>query len=281
MISLFKSSYQKLFSKNNLEKKSYKFKSVTSTFENVSQYDLDGLNTARIHTKDIIPYKYKNQINYKKEDLYTVVETNEFLSKSIIINSNNISESNNEEIISRIKSILEVKIIHAIDEMIYFLMSELGRKTSTIYGQLKESIGTFTISNETTSESILQKLEYSDIVLKELNSIGLKHIIISKSMYLKLINYVKESKIKINHKLISFQILPDYLETPDQLCLIATSQTVKDLTPGIAIVYKNLILDIIKKPKEEIVEFHLSKEYCLQKIGKTEQQHESSRNQGA
>jgi hypothetical protein len=268
MISLFKSSYQKLFSKNNLEKKSYKFKSVTSTFENVSQYDLDGLNTARIHTKDIIPYKYKNQINYKKEDLYTVVETNEFLSKSIIINSNNISESNNEEIISRIKSILEVKIIHAIDEMIYFLMSELGRKTSTIYGQLKESIGTFTISNETTSESILQKLEYSDIVLKELNSIGLKHIIISKSMYLKLINYVKESKIKINHKLISFQILPDYLETPDQLCLIATSQTVKDLTPGIAIVYKNLILDIIKKPKEEIVEFHLSKEYCLQKIGK-------------
>ena len=63
MIELIKSAYDKLFSKEDNITKSYRFKSVISSFQNIAQYDLEDLDTARIHTKDIIPYKFKNQIN--------------------------------------------------------------------------------------------------------------------------------------------------------------------------------------------------------------------------
>ena len=268
MIDALKSSFEKLFSKNTLEKKSYVFKSLTSTFKNIAQYDLESLDTARIHTKDIIPYNHKNQINYKREDVYSVIEVNNLLSQSLQIEYDTLSNTTYDEIILKSKSILEDRIIQSIDDMILFQMSELGRITASIYGQFKESIGTFTISLETTSESIINKLEYSDIVLKELNSVGLKHLIVSKIIYDKLQDFIKDYTIVINHKKVSVQVLPDYLDKSDQICLIATSQNPKELTPGIVIVYKNLILDIIKNEKNKTLDFHLSKEYSLQKVGK-------------
>lgn len=268
MIDLIKSSFEKIFLNKNSEKKSFKFKSITSNFQNIAQYDLEHLDTARIHTKDIIPYKYKTQINYKKEDLYTVIEANQIVSESIFIKKNIVEDSNIDTITENVKGILEDKLIESIDQMLLFSMSELGRITTSIYGQIKESIGTFTVSNLTTSDSIIQKIEYADIALKELNSIGLKHIIVSNLLFEKMKNHIVETKLKINHKLVSYQILPEHLESTDSLCLICTSQSPDDLTPGIVMVYKNLILDILENTNRDSLEFHLSKEYSIQKVGK-------------
>lgn len=268
MIDLIKSSFEKIFSSNNSEKKSFKFKSIVSSFQNIAQYDLENLDTARIHTKDIIPYKYKTQINYKKEDLYTIIETNKLVSESLFLAKDTIDGSNIDLIAERVKSILEDKLIESIDQMLLFTMSELGRVTTSICGQIKESIGTFTISDLTTSDSILQKIEYADITLKELNNIGLKHIIISNILFEKIKNHIVDTKLKINHKLVTYQVLPKHLEFTDPLCLICTSQSPNDLTPGIVMVYKNLILDIVENTNRDSLEFHLSKEYSIQKVGK-------------
>lgn len=268
MIELIKSAYDKLFSKDDTITKSYRFKSLISTFQNIAQYDLEDLDTARIHTKDIIPYKYKTQINYRKEDLYTVIKTDKLLSESFYLNKSYLEEHSIEDVILQIKSTLESKLIEKIDQMILFSMSELGRITTSIYGQVRESIGRFTISNEITPDSLLNRLEYSDVVLKELNNIGLKHIIISKRLFNKLESFLQDSKIKVNHKLISYQLLPEHLEETDPLCLIATSQSYNDLTPGIVMIYKNLILDILENKETDYIEFHLSKEYSIQKVGK-------------
>lgn len=268
MIDLIKSSFEKIFSSKNSEKKSFKFKSIVSSFQNIAQYDLENLDTARIHTKDIIPYKYKTQINYKKEDLYTVIETNKLVSESLFLAKDTIDGSNIDLIAERVKSILEDKLIESIDQMLLFTMSELGRVTTSICGQIKESIGTFTISDLTTSDSILQKIEYADITLKELNNIGLKHIIISNILFEKIKNHIVDTKLKINHKLVTYQVLPKHLEFTDPLCLICTSQSPNDLTPGIVMVYKNLILDIVENTNRDSLEFHLSKEYSIQKVGK-------------
>lgn len=268
MIDLIKNIYDKLFSKEDEISKSYRFKSVISSFKNIAQYDLENLDTARIHTKDIIPHKYKNQINYRKEDLYTVIKADKLLSESLYVDKNILQDQTVENVAENIKNILENKMIESIDEMILFSMSELGRITTTIYGQVKESIGRFTVSSEITSDSLINKLEYSDIVLKELNNIGLKNIIISNDLFKKIEKFSEESKIKINHKLIPYQVLPDYLEKSNPLCLIATSQCYNDLTPGIVIIYKNLILDILENKENDIIEFHLSKEYSIQKVGK-------------
>jgi hypothetical protein len=268
MIELIKKTYDKLFIKENSASKSYRFKSLIGSFQNIAQYDLGDLDTARIHTKDIIPHKYKDKINYRKEDLYTVIKTNKLLSESLYVEKEVLQNHLLEDVIEKIKDKLESKIIESIDEMILFSMSELGRITSSIYGQVKESIGQFTISNEITPESLIRKLEYADIVLKELNNIGLKHLIISRKIFSKIESYSQESKIKLNHKLVSYQLLPEHLEATNPLCIIATSQNYSDMTPGIVIVYKNLILDILENKKNDIVEFHLSKEYSIQNVGK-------------
>lgn len=268
MIDIIKSVYNKLFSENDSLEKSYRFKSLISNFKNIAQYDLENLDTARIHTKDIIPYKFKNHINFKKEELYTVIKVDKILSESLSIKKDLIKDNNIEDVIHKVKVILEDKVIESIDKMILFMMSELGRTTTSIYGQFKESIGAFTISKDTTSDSIIRKLEYSDIVLKELNNIGLKHVILSKFLSEKLKEYKNESNLKINHKLIPYQEIPEYLESIDPLCLIASSQTIDDLTPGIVMIYKNLILDIVEDTKEETINFLLSKEYSIQKVGK-------------
>ena len=268
MIELIKSAYDKLFSKEDNITKSYRFKSVISSFQNIAQYDLEDLDTARIHTKDIIPYKFKNQINYRKEDIYTVIKTDKLLSESLYVNKLILQEHSIEDLVEQIKTRLETKMIESIDRMILFSMSELGRITASIYGQIKDSIGRFTISNEITSDSLLNRLEYADVVLKELNNIGLKHIIISRNLCKTLEPFLQDSKIKVNHKLISYQLLPEYLEESDSVCLITTSQSYNDLTPGIVMIYKNIILDILENKETDYVEFHLSKEYSIQKVGK-------------
>lgn len=268
MIELIKSAYDKLFSKEDNTTKSYRFKSVISSFQNIAQYDLEDLDTARIHTKDIIPHKFKNQINYRKEDIYTVIKTDKILSESLYVNKSILKEHSIEELVNQIKTRLETKMIESIDQMILFSMSELGRITTSIYGQVKDSLGRFTISNEITSDSLLNRIEYADIVLKELNNIGLKHIIISRNLFKKLESFLQDSKLKVNHKLIPYQLLPEHLEESDSLCLITTSQSYNDLTPGIVMIYKNLILDILENKETDYVEFHLSKEYSIQKVGK-------------
>jgi hypothetical protein len=184
------------------------------------------------------------------------------------VKKNIVEDSNIDIITENVKGILENKLIESIDQMLLFSMSELGRTTTSIYGQIKESIGTFTVSNLTTSDSIIQKIEYADVALKELNSIGLKHVIVSNLLFEKIKNHIVETKLKINHKLVSYQILPEHLESTDPLCLICTSQSPDDLTPGIVMVYKNLILDIVENTNRDSLEFHLSKEYSIQKVGK-------------
>ena len=268
MLEIIKSTYDNLFKKEDAINGSYFFRSLISTFQNIVQYDLADLDTARIHTKDIITFSYKNKINYRKEDVYTVIKTESVLNQSISIKKELLKDLKIEEVVEEVKNVLEHKMIESIDKMMLFTMSELGRTTSSIYGHVKDSIGRFTISKDTTASYLIEKLEFADIVLKELNNIGLKHIIFSKSIYSKLASSIENSKIKINHKLITYQLLPEHLDVADQMCLIATSQYYDDSSPGIVMVYKNLKLDIIENETDNTVDFNLSKEYSIKKVGK-------------
>ncbi|MFM7854878.1 MAG: hypothetical protein ACKO96_23850, partial [Flammeovirgaceae bacterium] len=45
---------------------SWKMKPITSSFNNIAHYSLDSFENARIQVKNVIPYRFKNTINFKK-----------------------------------------------------------------------------------------------------------------------------------------------------------------------------------------------------------------------
>ncbi len=241
-----------------------KLRPIMSSFENVAHYYLDGHKTARIHTKNIIPHLFKNTINFRKEDLYSVVQTNKKIEKTLHFSEEELSSNDRDFLIQSGVTILHNEMIKELNKEVLYLMSDMGRITAGGYGQIKQTIGNFTISDLTNSDAIKFRLEYCDSVLKELNNVGLKHILLSKSIYQKLEQHIQEEYIVINHKRIKVEIIPNYLEN-DSLCLIASSQDAEDLTPGIVIIYNSTNINVVEKNKT--LSLNLTQEYALEKVG--------------
>lgn len=262
MIQELSQNLKKLFS----EKKeiTWKIKPLTSSFQSVAHYYLDSFPNARIHIKNVIPYKFKHTTNFKKEDIYIVVTTNKTIEKSIVFDKDEIKLYGRDALIERGLTILQTEIVKELDKECLFLMSDMGRITASAYGQIKQTIGNFTLSESTNTDAIMYRLSFCDSVLKEINNIGLKHLVISKFIYDKLQDFIEDEYIVVNHKRVTYECLSDSIDK-DPLCLIATSQNKEDLTPGIVSIYNDMNVKIEEHKKTLTIT--LSQDYALEKIG--------------
>lgn len=262
MIEQITHKIKRIFSEKNGQ--IYKLRPITSSFVNIAHYSLDNNTSARIYTKNIIAHKFKNTINFKKEDLYNVVTTTRKIEKTLTFNQNEVKDIGRESLLQNGIKLLQEKISEDLDKESLFLMSEMGRITASGYGQIKQNIGNFTISKDTNGDAILYRLASCDSALKELNNIGLKHIILSQFIFDKIKDSIKEDYIVVNHKQIKYQLLSEYLDT-DSLCLIASSQVVEESTPGIVMVYNTMTMEISEKTDD--LSIALSQEYAIDKVG--------------
>jgi hypothetical protein len=262
MIEQIAHKIKRIFSEKNGQ--IYKLRPITSSFVNIAHYSLDNNTSARIYTKNIIAHKFKNTINFKKEDLYNVVTTTRKIEKTLTFNQNEVKDIGRESLLQNGIKLLQEKISEDLDKESLFLMSEMGRITASGYGQIKQNIGNFTISKDTNGDAILYRLASCDSALKELNNIGLKHIILSQFIFDKIKDSIKEDYIVVNHKQIKYQLLSEYLDT-DSLCLIASSQVVEESTPGIVMVYNTMTMEISEKTDD--LSIALSQEYAIDKVG--------------
>lgn len=262
MIEQITHKIKRIFSEKNGQ--IYKLRPITSSFLNIAHYSLDNNTSARIYTKNIIAHKFKNTINFKKEDLYNVVTTTRKIEKTLTFNQNEVKDIGRESLLQNGIKLLQEKISEDLDKESLFLMSEMGRITASGYGQIKQNIGNFTISKDTNGDAILYRLASCDSALKELNNIGLKHIILSQFIFDKIKDSIKEDYIVVNHKQIKYQLLSEYLDT-DSLCLIASSQVVEESTPGIVMVYNTMTMEISEKTDD--LSIALSQEYAIDKVG--------------
>lgn len=249
----------------------YYDKSIFSYFDNVRQYSInDNIDAINICTQDIVPKKIGKNIEYEKKEIHTVVQLKESIIKRLIINNKSIKLSTRSYLIKKfIFNKYKSTVIEKIDSDIFYLMSEMGRVTSSVYAQTSNNFPLLTISKFTTLESLLKKIEKSDDILLQLNGIGLKHIIVSKCFYEKLQKKIVNGNIVINNKTIIVQCLPTYLENSNPVCLILSSTLNKDETPGIVLIHKKPNIKINKdafKSNNKIF-VNYEQQYGVQKCG--------------
>lgn len=262
MIEDLSHKIKKLFSKK--KEHSWKMKPITSSFNNIAHYSLDSFENARIQVKNVIPYRFKNTINFKKEDIFIVVTTNKTIEKTLQFEKEEIETYGKEVLIDKAISILQNEIVKELDRECLHLMSDMGRITSGSYGQIKQTIGNFTISDSTKADAIIDRLSFCDRVFKEFTNTGLKHITISKFLHKKLQEFIEGEYIKVNHKKIKYEILPEHINN-EPLCIIGSSQIIDELTPGIVMVYSNMKVTLQESNKTLSVT--LSEDYALEKVG--------------
>lgn len=241
---------------------------IVPFFNNVRKYVVEE-TTISIYTRDIIPkLSTKSTIDYIKTDLYSVFNIKHSNNKKISLRKlerfdryslAKVSLS----IISKYRKVLKEQI----DKKILYTISEMGRLTSSSYGQAKDSLSLLTVSKNTSIHSLIHKIEYADEVLNKINGIGLKHIIISKCFYDKLRYRIYNNSIMIRDKQVEIQTLPDYLEKVDPVCLICSSVIDEKSTPGIVFVHKKPKVRINKNTTDTKTDIEYFQEYEIQKSG--------------
>jgi hypothetical protein len=249
----------------------YYDKSIFSYFTNIRQYLVDDdTNSISIYVEDIVPTKVGKNVEYKKINSHPIVQIKEKIWKVLVINSISAKVKNSKYLIKKFIFNKYKKIVsEKIDSDIFYLMSEMGRVTSSIYIKTSNNFPLLTISKLTTKESLLLKIEECDGILFQLNGIGLKHILVSKCFYDKLKANINNGKILLKNKEISVQLLPEYLEGSNPTCLILSSVDKDNDTPGIVLVHKNPKIKLqnrtINSPKKIVVNY--LQEYQIQKCG--------------
>jgi hypothetical protein len=243
---------------------------IVSFFTNVRQCVIENSDTTSIYTKDLIPHKSEYSIEYIQSDLYSNFSIKRKNTQNLIFK--NIEKDDRCFYLNFSKFISEkykFSLKQKIDKKILYLISELGRLTASAYGQARDTFSMLTISKHTNTVSLINKIQYADNLLKELNNIGLKHIVISNCFYEKLKDKIYNNSITIHNKEIQVQVLPDYLEKIDPICLICSSVIDGSDTPGIIYVHKRPEIKIQKQIFENeiktIVDY--TQEYEIQKCG--------------
>lgn len=241
---------------------------IVPLFNNIRKYVVDE-NTINIYTRDIIPQLTKQStIDFIKTDLYSIFNVKHSNNKKISLKKlerfdryslTQVSLS----IISKYRKVLKEQI----DKKILYTISEMGRLTASAYGQAKDSLSLLTVSKNTSIQSLIHKLEYSDEVLMKINGIGLKHIIISKCFYDKLRYRIYNNSITIRDKQIEIQTLTDYLEKLDPVCLICSSVIDEKTTPGLVFVHKKPKVRITQNTTDMKTNIEYFQEYEIQKSG--------------
>ena len=244
---------------------------IVPFFNNIRKYVVEETSIT-VYTRDMLSQlstkSTKSTINFIKTDLYSVFNVKHSNSKKISLRKlerldryslSQVSLS----IISKYRKVLKEQI----DKKILYTISEMGRLTSSSYGQAKDSLSLLTVSKNTSIHSLIHKFEYADEVLNKINGIGLKHIIISKCFYDKLRYRIYNNSIMIRDKQVEIQTLPEYLEKVDPVCLICSSVIDEKSTPGIVFVHKKPKVRISKNTTDIKTDIEYFQEYEIQKSG--------------
>lgn len=241
---------------------------IVPFFNNIRKYVVEE-NDINIYTRDSIPQLSKDsKTDFLKSDLYSVFTLKHLNSKNIILNKLDRKDRYSLTqvslfIISQYRKVLKEQI----DKKILYTISEMGRLTSSVCGQVQDTFTTLTVSRNTSIQSLIQKLEYADKILKKINGIGLKHILISKCFYDKLRYRIYNNSINIHDTQVEIQVLPEYLEKIDPVCLLCSSVIDEKNTPGIVFVHKKPKVRISINSDDSKTEVNYFQEYEIQKTG--------------
>lgn len=237
---------------------------IASEFQNIMEYNvIENQNSCDILIKDLIPKKEKNSIEFIEREIHSTLNIDKKIKKTFSVEIG-------ENIINYINYYSE-RIKEDLDKIVYYQLTEMGRITSAFYSKSKDVLPILTISKETTSDSLLFKIKYADGLLKELNGIGIKNITISRYLHTKLSKYIVNNKININNKMVDVFLLPSYLDTESELCLLLSSIDKESKTPGLFLI-KNIIDSNYTKPiNDKKITITLEQSYALEKYGTNNQ----------
>jgi hypothetical protein len=249
------------FFKKKEETEIFYFNSIESDFQNIRQYEFEGSDDFNVRVIDSIPMLIGKRVEFKERVVYINIPINlnqKIVKRRNVVHPENIYNSIFHE---------EKKMKLEIDKSIYYQLSEMGRKTALILSKRKNMMPMFTISSQTTSDSLFYKITVADKLLTEANGVGVKNITLSNSILSKLKSRIENGIIIVNNKEVNVYSLPEKLDSDEELCLLLSSISRDSQLPGLVLVKKPLHSILKKLSKYEITSVEITQRYGLQECG--------------
>jgi len=247
--------------KKKEEAEIFYFNSIESDFQNIRQYEFEGSDDFNVRVAVSIPMLIGKSVSFEERVFYTNIPINlnqKIVKIRTVVHPENIYNSIFHE---------EKKMKLEIDKSIYYQLSEMGRKTALILSKRKNMMPMFTISSQTTSDSLFYKITVADKLLTEANGVGVKNITLSNSILSKLKSRIENGIIIVNNKEVNVYSLPEKLDSDEELCLLLSSISNDSQLPGLVLVKKPLHLITKKLSKNEIMSIEITQRYGLQECG--------------